>query len=501
MRMQTRAECRELCADVEYRRIRRLVPRRSRFFHAVHENSDSGGVFQWDERFLQALWNEQRFRPELRLTDGRRLEVVSPGTWNVEAGPDFKNALLRIDGFLCSGDVEIHRAVSDWRRHGHDCDPAYAGVVLHAVWMPPADPTSPDLPPCFVLRPHLSRPWEDLLDEVRAEVYPYARRVGSGDCAVRWAAMENEGVARFFRAAGLARFGDKSRRLQREGIRKGFDQALYENVFEALGYKTNRLPFRMLAQALPLSELDSVGLGVGLEACFFGLAGLLPDPTAQEVHRELAPLARRLWDLWWGQGRQACGLSWRRAGMRPLNSPERRLAAGVALLQRWGFRPARHLLDVIESSADASEFVRTCRSEFRVEGHWYAFANFKRKLRKPAGLVGLNRIHDILANVVFPFAAALGRQQGRPEIEELAREAWLQLPALQENRLLTEAAHRLLSPPSRAKELVRHAAEQQGLQQVYQDFCLMLHNDCSNCPLQTGLPVEEFPAGVKVSTA
>ncbi len=500
MKPTIETDWRTLSTDAWYERFRRRVSDRAGLPGVVHENTDADGVFQWDERFLQALWNEQRFCAGLQTVDGQCLEVVSPGTWNVGAGPDFRNALLRLDGVKCTGDVEVHRTVQDWFRHGHDRDPSYTQVVLHAVWFPPSRGFRANgLPPCFVLRSHLDRPWGDLLEEVRAEIYPYARRVGPGECAVRWAGTENDGVIRFFRAAGLARFSDKVRRLHREGIRRGFEQALYENLFEALGYKSNRAPFRELARATPLSDLEELTAGPQFEACLFGSAGLLPDPTAVRVHGELAGRARRLWDVWWALGRQPLQLGWRRVGVRPLNSPERRLAAGVQLLQRWECRPVRRLLQIFEAADGADDLLRRLRSELDVSGEWGAFANFTRRLRKPARLLGPSRTHDILANVMLPFGAVLGRQQGRRELEHQARAAWLLLPVLQENRLLVQAVHRLLSPPSRVRDLVHRAAEQQGLLQVYQDFCLRLHNDCSNCPLRSGAPFEDSPSGITVS--
>jgi len=88
---------------------------------------------QFNERFLQIIWNERHLAPALTTVSGQALQVISPGVWNVSGGPDFRGASLVIAGRLLHGDVEIHRRSSDWQRHGHQQDPAYNGVILHAV--------------------------------------------------------------------------------------------------------------------------------------------------------------------------------------------------------------------------------------------------------------------------------------------------------------------------------------------------------------------------------
>ena len=63
-----------------------------------------------------------------RTVDGRAVQIIDPGRLNTDAGPDFFNAKIAIDGRVWAGDVEIHVRASDWHRHGHDTDPAYKGA-------------------------------------------------------------------------------------------------------------------------------------------------------------------------------------------------------------------------------------------------------------------------------------------------------------------------------------------------------------------------------------
>ena len=49
------------------------------------------------ERHVQAIWYDAALRPgELRTAGGAPVRVVDPGRWNLEAGPDFRDAVLEI---------------------------------------------------------------------------------------------------------------------------------------------------------------------------------------------------------------------------------------------------------------------------------------------------------------------------------------------------------------------------------------------------------------------
>jgi hypothetical protein len=447
----------------------------------------AGQPCQFSERFLQILWNERHLAADLHCEDGRALKVVSPGVWNVGRGPDFSQAALLFDNRLQSGDVEIHCRASDWERHGHQQNPAYAQVILHVVWEDDAPPR-PGLA-TLVLKDNLHPAWERLLWEMEDACYPYCRQVPSGACALRWALSEDARVKEILTAAGLARFTAKGVRLARLAAGHGADQALYEAVFECLGYKNNRVPFRRLAESVELERLRRLPEDRDREAMLFGMAGLLPDPTCQPVLPVWSTVVRDYWDRWWALGTSRLELPWDQAMTRPYNSPSRRLAAGIDWLRQAKYEPAAWLRQCSRTAATPKALRRALCSYEEDDSPWRACRDFGHAIRPAAALLGKSRCLDLAANVFLPYLGAVLDMDSSPDAApeaERVRQAFMQLPPAQGNRLLTEAAHRFLIPPSRTRELLKTCCQQQGLMDIYQNFCQALDHNCELCPFVSG---------------
>src|SRR5688572_22923191 len=87
------------------------------------------------ERLLQFIWQYQYFNSSaLTTTAGEQLQIISPGNFNRNQGPDFSEAKIIIDDTTWVGTVELHLKTWDWIRHRHDKDPNYRNVILHVVW-------------------------------------------------------------------------------------------------------------------------------------------------------------------------------------------------------------------------------------------------------------------------------------------------------------------------------------------------------------------------------
>jgi len=73
------------------------------------------------EEFLHYLWKYNLYDVhKLVDNEGNRIEVLHPGEYNRDSGPDFFNARLRIAGLEWAGNVEIHIRASDFENHRHN---------------------------------------------------------------------------------------------------------------------------------------------------------------------------------------------------------------------------------------------------------------------------------------------------------------------------------------------------------------------------------------------
>ena len=259
----------------------------------VEEIDGPYGPFAIGERAIQRLWASGEVRGPMVARSGARVEVVRPGDWNRGAGPDFLGAELLIDGRRVRGDVEIHLRATDWHAHGHDRDPAFGGVVLHAVLLPGAKDvttTSGHRPETTVLLPYLPRDLEDLAEEdalleLRGRAPDVARRVRAAEAE----------LAPGLRRRALERFRGKTGHARARVREVGWDAACHELFVESLGLGGNRAPMSELARAHSPEQM----LILGLDALYM----------------------------------QKCG-RWRLRGLRPAGHPHRRLAQYLELHRR-----------------------------------------------------------------------------------------------------------------------------------------------------------------------
>lgn len=440
---------------------------------------------RWSERHLQCVWYDDRLRPLLRTDAGERIAVIQPGRWNLEAGPDFLGADLRIGRRRVRGDVEVHIRPGDWKAHGHTDDPRYADVVLHVTYYPAiGDAASAGLPP-HVASASLAGPLSErrgfALEDIDIAAYPHQILPATPrPCGEALAGLQPSDWRALLDAAGRYRMRRKAARLHARLRETDGDvrQVFYEEAMAMLGAKGNTTPFRKIAELIPLAQWDADASPETRYARLLGTAGLLPDPE-QMRHAESSAFAMRLREDWFRLGGGADSIrdlsEWNLAGLRPANRPERRLAA-AAMLFADGER-----LDALLSEDDAPSPDWFRRRRDLLVGT-PAFPYWEKRLgfdsdagAKPMALLGAARAAVIVTNVLVPLRLAQGRAGADALLSHLPPED-IGAPA-------REAAVRLFGRDHNPSLYARSGLCQQGLLAIHRDFCLRVSGGCAKCPL------------------
>jgi hypothetical protein len=441
----------------------------------------------FSERHLQCVWADDELRPTALLTThGERVEVESPGVWNLEAGPDFLGAALRLgpERRRVTGDVEIHIHPADWQAHGHSDDPRYERVRFHVTFFPGTSALA--LPAGTIeipLRDVLAANPRFAFEGIDLSAYPHGIRSPAPPCGIalqNWSPDDREAL---LAAAGEERLRRRAKRLARAITEHGAEQVVYEEVMAALGYKHNQAAFRKLAEVVPLATLSTEAAGdVDLAfALLAGTAGLLPQQLPAKLDEEARATARRWWDAWWKRRERFAegaltSAHWQLAGIRPLNQPLRRLAAAAAL-----FTTGSSLAEVWAGLAEKAPGDCLAQARQHLLAARHPFWDFRltlasKRSAKAVALLGEARADAILINDFVPFLAAGGC--GTP----FAKDLLAQLPVEQDNAVLRETAFALFGRDA-PNSLLRDGLRRQGLLQIFHDYCLNDRSRCATCPL------------------
>lgn len=435
------------------------------------------------ERLLQAVWQHQRLlRERLTCLDGQSVRILHPGFINREGGPDFQGALVQFGREPArSGDVEVDVRAGGWNAHGHDRNAAFRNVILHVIWQ--GDRPARGAPATLALGDKLDAPIDELGRWLNAEPEPGVPGHLRGRCCAALRELTPEKRSQLLRDAAEIRFRGKTGQLQSRARQVGWEQALWEVLFRALGYKQNTWPMHCLAEQRP-HWLMPPASPLQLQARLLGIGNLLPSDLTRS-RASVDVYLRRVWDHWWREREQfeSCILPpslWRFHGQRPANHPHRRLAlaahwlaAGdlVTRLERWC------AADMPESRLPRSllETLQVDRDDFW-SWHWTLRSA---RMNRPQPLLGPGRVTDLAVNAILPWLwirAAEGRNETMLRRIERRFQCW---PAADDNSVLRFARQRLLGGAARGA--FRFAVEQQGCLQIGRDFCDRSDALCTHC--------------------
>ncbi len=404
------------------------------------------------EAFLHFIWRTRRFDTSgLWTTDGQQIQLLHPGEYNTDAGPDFFNARLRIGDTEWAGNVEMHIRSSEWMVHGHQSDPVYQSVVLHVVWLDdePVLRSSGDPIPCLVIKdrvdPALLHAYERLLQE--ENWIP---------CAGRF--YEIPGIVRlnWFDRLLVERLEHKTAQIagHLDATNNHWEEAFYRSLARSYGLKVNTEPFEALARSIPLTLLiKHKNDWQQIEALLFGQAGLLEGPFTEAYPQFLAKEYRFLKHKYGLQPMD--GSQWKFLRMRPANFPTVRIAQFAALIYH-----ANHLFGQILEAQTAREAAHL----FAVptSAYWETHYRFDVATVQKIKLPGRDFTDLLLINTIIPALFYYGKSRQMPVYSTKALRWLEELPA--ENNHLLDGWQTLGVKP-------KHAYESQALLHLKTGYC------------------------------
>lgn len=444
------------------------------------------------ERLLQYIWQFQYFnKNELSIVGGEALQIIFPGQYNTNQGPDFSASKIIIGKTTWAGTVEVHLKTSDWNKHRHQEDKNYSNVILHVVWeddgsrnsvpakiteqssigpipfsasMTERSSVAPNMTeqnsiaPVLELKSRIPKVllqrYEELMNS--SSFIPCERSIH----AIRditWKSWKERLLAERL----LRKTKTVENYLQQNNYH--WEETFWWLLARNFGMKVNADTFEAIARSVSVKILAKHKNQIHqLEGLLFGQAGLLKEKFTEDypqlLQREyeflkekykLQPIHQPVYFL----------------RMRPGNFPSVRLAQLAMLVHE-----SAHLFSKIKETSSIKEirqwFAVTANDYWHYHYRFGEISSFKKK--KP----GVSMIDNIVINTVAPVLFAYGNYHNEIKYKEKVLK-WLEESAAEKN-FITRGFEKLNIEN-------KNAYDSQGMIELKNEYCDKKR--CLDCPI------------------
>lgn len=414
------------------------------------------------EELLHFIWQSKiLLKQQLVLTNNKPLEIISVGSLNKDAGPDFFNAKIKIDEEILVGNIEIHIKASDWLNHKHQQDKAYDNVILHVVFE--------NDKPIFdqYQQPLLTLELKNYLPNSLLSKYKTLQEQQNEIPCEPIFSLPNEfKLHNWLNRLVIERIEKKCERISTilNTNQNNWEQTFYLLTSQYFGQKTNTQAFEWLAQNLPMQIIakhkDKLSQ---IEALVLGTAGFLNQKLTDEyllfLQKEYFYLQKK-YNL-------VCldKTIWKFGRMRPTNFPTIRLMQFAALLYQ-----SSHLFSKVLACETIEELQKLYKLKHihlinlsELSGHQF------NALKADLGNAAIN---TIIINTVVPIVFLYGKLRFDEEKSNKAVN-WLEQINPEKNSIIDFWNKLGIN--------IENAMQSQALLQLKNEYCN--HKKCLNCEI------------------
>lgn len=405
----------------------------------------------YPEQLLHYIWKYKLYRNQIFVSsDGDEIKIIDTGMLNSNAGPDFFNSKIKVGNKTWAGNIEIHKASSDWKKHKHHTDPAYNSIILHVVENIDCDVYTQQerkIPQIAIQIP----------DNVASNYTQLLTSHFTIPCTNRLKDVPKIHLNNWLSALLVERLERKTNDIYviLDKFNNSWDETFYVLLSRNFGFGLNSEVFERLALSLPYFYIQKHSDNIfQVEALLFGQAGLLEDDIILDDYflqlKKEYHFLRKKYTL-----NNLDRFLFKSLRVRPQGFPQVRIAQLAAVLQQ-SKRLFSHILD--------KEDENLLRLFFHINAseYWQTHYTFGKSSAKKTKYPGDASINVILINTVAPILFAYGKKNN---IEKFCLRALSILEELkpERNSLVTEFMKQGINP--------LNSADTQALIQLRKEYC------------------------------
>lgn len=414
-------------------------------------SQESKPNFPFKEDLLQYIWRFKKFNLHSLMTvDNKPIQIIDGGKLNVDEGPDFLDAKIKIGNKTWLGHIEIHKSASEWIAHTHSKNQAYNNVILHVVYH--ADkrilyPTGEPIP-CLELKDRIN---QEMIDK-------YQHMMFNSDwipCQKLISTVNEFLIKLWIERLTIERLEKKTIRISEalSASNNNWDLVCYMEMAKYFGQNINSIPFKNIMNNTPLDILLKHRNQLPqIEALLFGQAGLLNNPvdsycTALSLEYSFLKKKYKLQNI--------NAVEWKFSKLRPSSFPTVRLAQLAKLIHKQG-----RIFSQIIQSVDIKEIYNLL--DISASAYWDTHYRLDVASKKMVKKIGKSTIEVIIINVIVPTLFAYGKIKKEEKYIDRAINI-LQILKSEKNKIIRNWNSLGINSKS--------AAHSQGLIELKQNYC------------------------------